>query len=137
MFNYIMHVMHHWLYSVNKNVCSTNVFNNNNNGHTETDVFIIKYISVCIYAYMYVLWEWIWMPQEWVDTLFNGIFMFWQENTFITWFLMMSLCYITYDIIDPFLETINKCMLDSEVHNTARSQWVYIDLVMECVLTLR
>ena len=25
--------------------------------------------------------------------------------------------------------------LSSEVHNTARFQWVYIDLVMECVLT--
>ena len=33
---------------------------------------------------------------------FNGIFMFWWENTFITQFLMMSLCYITNDIIEPF-----------------------------------
>ena len=28
-------------------------------------------------------------------------------------------------------------MLDSEVHNTARYQLVYIDLVMDCALTLR
>ena len=32
----------------------------------------------------------------------NGIFMFLWENTFISWFLMMSLCYITNDIIDLF-----------------------------------
>ena len=51
-----------------------------------------------------------------------GIFIFWHENTFITQLLMMSLCYITNDIIDPLSNSINKCVLDSEVHNTARSQ---------------
>ena len=52
-------------------------------------------------------------------------FAFWQENTFITPLLMMSLCYITNDVImtsKTLLKTINKHALDSEVHNTARFQ---------------
>ena len=34
------------------------------------------------------------------------------------------------------LRKTNKHTLGSEVHNTARFQWVYINLVMDCVLTL-
>ena len=30
-----------------------------------------------------------------------GIFTFWQENTFITPLLMMTLCYVTNNIINP------------------------------------
>ena len=51
-----------------------------------------------------------------------GIFIFWWENTFITPLLMMSLCYITNNVINPCSKTINKCTLGSEVHNTARFQ---------------
>ena len=68
------------------------------------------------------------------------IFIFLQENTFITPLLMVSLCCIIDDIIVmsyTLLETINKHVIDSEVHNTARFQWVYIKLVVDCALTLR
>ena len=54
-----------------------------------------------------------------------GSFIFLWENTFITPLLMASLHCIIDDIIvmsETLLKTINKHVIDSEVHNTARFQ---------------
>ena len=78
-----------------------------------------------------------------INTMGMNIFLLPMEfyillgNTFIAPLLMTSLCSINNNIINPCIKTINKHALDSKVHNTARFQWVYIDLVMDCVLTLR
>ena len=67
---------------------------------------------------------------------FQVKFQYFGRKTLHYSIMMMSLHYVTNDIISLY-QTINRCAPNAEVHNTARFQWVYINLVMDCVLILR
>ena len=87
-------------------------------------VYVCRYVQIYVarhvhvYACMCCGSEYKYCRNEYIPSSY-GIFTFWWENTFTTPLLMMSLCYITNNIINPCSKLH---ALGSEVYNTPRFQ---------------